>query len=279
MDISPLRIAFYGKGGIGKSTIAAHISSAFALLGKRVLHIGCDPKADSVRPLTSMRIPTVLDMLNSAQIPLFREQVVFPGAFGVSCIEAGGPQAGAGCAGLGIVAMAEELGRLGILAESWDVIVYDVLGDVVCGGFAVPMRKHYVDRVYLVTSSQFMSLYAANNIMKGVARYSTRLPMLGGLIHNHCYSDEDARFVSAFAERTNSKLTGALTESASIRHADRCRSTVHSIEPGGEEAKAFNKLADRILGQGACTCPTPMEDDALESFYIQAMETEGKNFA
>ena len=168
-----LRIAFYGKGGIGKSTVAAHLSAAFARTGKRVLHIGCDPKADSTRCLTSGRIPTVLETLGRSEELLAREQLVFPGAFGVSCVEAGGPQAGAGCAGLGITAMADELNRLGILEEPWDVVVYDVLGDVVCGGFAVPMRKHFVDRVYLITSADFMALYAANNIMQ-IGRASCR---------------------------------------------------------------------------------------------------------
>ena len=178
-----LRIAFYGKGGIGKSTVAAHLSAAFARTGKRVLHIGCDPKADSTRCLTSGRIPTVLETLGRSEELLAREQLVFPGAFGVSCVEAGGPQAGAGCAGLGITAMADELNRLGILEEPWDVVVYDVLGDVVCGGFAVPMRKHFVDRVYLITSADFMALYAANNIMRGVARYSGAAPLLGYPAH------------------------------------------------------------------------------------------------
>lgn len=175
-----LRIAFYGKGGIGKSTVAAHLSAAFARTGKRVLHIGCDPKADSTRCLTSGRIPTVLETLGRSG------GASSPGAAclsrGVRRLLCGGRRSPGrrGCAGLGITAMADELNRLGILEEPWDVVVYDVLGDVVCGGFAVPMRKHFVDRVYLITSADFMALYAANNIMRGVARYSGAAPLLGG---------------------------------------------------------------------------------------------------
>ena len=152
-----MNLAFYGKGGIGKSTIASNISAALALSGKRVLHIGCDPKADSTRPLTQKKIPTVLNQLNTLAEDVRREDLVFPGKCGVSCIEAGGPQAGLGCAGMGITAMEETLRRLGILEEEWDTVVYDVLGDVVCGGFSVPMRKGFADRVYVVTSADYMS--------------------------------------------------------------------------------------------------------------------------
>ena len=178
------RIAFYGKGGIGKSTIASNISALLAMQGKKVLHIGCDPKADSTRLLCKKRIRTVLEVLEEKENPE-REELIHRTESGVWCVESGGPEAGSGCAGLGIVTAMRELERLGILEEEWDAVVYDVLGDVVCGGFSVPMREGYVDKVYIVSSSDFMSLYAANNILKGVARYSDERNLFGGFVFNH----------------------------------------------------------------------------------------------
>lgn len=215
-----LKIAFYGKGGIGKSTISANISASFAKKGYRVLHIGCDPKADSTRTLMQRKIPTVLQQLafkKTVQV----EDIIYEGQYGVQCIEAGGPQAGNGCAGLGITTMMEELERLKVFDEDWDVITYDVLGDVVCGGFSVPMRKHYVDKVYVVTSAEYMALYAANNILKGVRRYSTLgKNMLGGIIHNHCRGDLERETVAEFAKRVQAPIIGEIAESEEIRRWD-----------------------------------------------------------
>lgn len=273
-----LRIAFYGKGGIGKSTVAAHLSAAFARTGKRVLHIGCDPKADSTRCLTSGRIPTVLETLGRSEELLAREQLVFPGAFGVSCVEAGGPQAGAGCAGLGITAMADELNRLGILEEPWDVVVYDVLGDVVCGGFAVPMRKHFVDRVYLITSADFMALYAANNIMRGVARHSGAAPLLGGLIQNRSHGAGEDALVRSFAEQSGTRVVGILPEDRQLRRADYLHTTVHHLEPDGAAAMRFLELAQRLWDTQP-TSPRPLGDEALEAFCRRAAEQEVEGLA
>lgn len=171
------RVAFYGKGGIGKSTIASNVSALLAMQGKKVLHIGCDPKADSTRLLCKERIKTVLEVLEEKDYPE-REDLVYRSESGVWCVESGGPEAGNGCAGMGIITAMKELERIGVLEEDWDVIIYDVLGDVVCGGFSVPMRQGYVDRVYIVSSADFMSLYAANNILKGVVSYSDERNLL-----------------------------------------------------------------------------------------------------
>ena len=152
------RVAFYGKGGIGKSTIASNVSALLAMQGKKVLHIGCDPKADSTRLLCKERIKTVLEVLEENDCPK-REDLVHRSESGVWCVESGGPEAGNGCAGMGIITAMKELERLGVFEEDWDVVIYDVLGDVVCGGFSVPMRQRYVDRVYIVSSADFMSLY------------------------------------------------------------------------------------------------------------------------
>jgi len=184
------RVAFYGKGGIGKSTIASNVSALLAMQGKKVLHIGCDPKADSTRLLCKERIKTVLEVLEEKDYPE-REDLVYRSESGVWCVESGGPEAGNGCAGMGIITAMKELERIGVLEEDWDVIIYDVLGDVVCGGFSVPMRQGYVDRVYIVSSADFMSLYAANNILKGVVSYSDERNLLGGFVFNHIREQEE----------------------------------------------------------------------------------------
>ncbi len=165
-----LKIAIYGKGGIGKSTISSNLSAVFSIKGKKVLHIGCDPKGDSTRNLIGKKIPTVINQLK-LKSELEKEDIIFKGFNGVECIEAGGPDAGKGCAGRGIVTMMEELEDLKVFEEERDIVIYDVLGDVVCGGFAVPMRESYADTIYIVTSSEFMSIYAANNIMKSIKTF------------------------------------------------------------------------------------------------------------
>ena len=270
-----IRIAFYGKGGIGKSTVAANVSAALTLGGRRVLHIGCDPKADSARLLTEMRIPTVLEQLAAKGKAVVREDLVFPGLHGVSCVESGGPQAGKGCAGLGITAMQEELDRLGILEEPWDAVVYDVLGDVVCGGFAVPIRKRYAERVYVVASGEYMALYAANNILRCVRDCSTDgETRLGGLILNRCTDETDIRIGKRFAERTNCSLAAAIPVSREVRACDYRKKCVVSEYPESAAALALNGLVEQILADQGATCPVPMEAGELESFGDSLTELE-----
>ena len=270
-----IRIAFYGKGGIGKSTVAANVSAALTLGGRRVLHIGCDPKADSARLLTEMRIPTVLEQLAAKGKAVVREDLVFPGLHGVSCVESGGPQAGKGCAGLGITAMQEELDRLGILEEPWDAVVYDVLGDVVCGGFAVPIRKRYAERVYVVASGEYMALYAANNILRCVRDCSTDgEARLGGLILNRCTDETDIRIGKRFAERTNCSLAAAIPVSREVRACDYRKKCVVSEYPESAAALALNGLVEQILADQGATCPVPMEAGELESFGDSLTELE-----
>ena len=162
-------IAIYGKGGIGKSTLTANLSAAMALRGERVLQIGCDPKHDSTRLLMhGKRITTVLNYIrDTATLDQKREDILFTGFGGTGCIEAGGPKPGVGCAGRGIITAFELLDRFHI-KENYDVIMYDVLGDVVCGGFAVPIRREYANERFVVTSGEYMSIYAANNILRGI---------------------------------------------------------------------------------------------------------------
>ncbi|MDY2629090.1 MAG: nitrogenase iron protein NifH [Lachnospiraceae bacterium] len=267
--MKPLRIAFYGKGGIGKSTIASNISALFSQKGKKVLHIGCDPKSDSTRILMSGKIPTVLEQLENKEI-LCRKDIIFQSASGVYCVEAGGPEAGSGCAGLGITTAMEELSRTGIFEEPWDIIVYDVLGDVVCGGFSVPMRQHFVDKVFIISSSGFMSLYAANNIFKGIRRYSREdNSLFGGMILNHIKTDSDIKIVNSFMQKTNTRALTWLEESPHIQFADFKKKLFVQEFPDSANTIRLKNTVEQIENLKNCPCPVPMNSVEMELFGDQ----------
>ena len=171
-----VKIAIYGKGGIGKSTTTSNLSAALSELGYRVMQIGCDPKSDSVKNLMGGRkIPTVLDKLRESVSDVALKDIVFEGFGGVLCVEAGGPTPGIGCAGRGIITAFEKLEELDAYEiYKPDIVLYDVLGDVVCGGFAMPIRQGYADHVFIVTSGEMMALYAASNIAQAVKNFGSR---------------------------------------------------------------------------------------------------------
>lgn len=272
-----MRIAFYGKGGIGKSTIAANVSSICAAAGKKVLHIGCDPKADSTRLLVKERIPTVLEMAERKGGDLRREDILFEGKNGVFCLEAGGPQAGIGCAGLGISTAMKELERLEILSQQWDLIVYDVLGDVVCGGFSVPMRKHYVDKVIIVTSADYMSLYAANNILQGALRYSDEKNcLIEGLVLNHIKNENEKKIGALFSEYTKVPYAAIVQESKEMKIADYQELLFTELFPDGANTRELYQLVKQILKESEkeryAGSPRAMTRDELERFRDQIFE-------
>ena len=275
------RVAFYGKGGIGKSTIASNVSALLAMQGKKVLHIGCDPKADSTRLLCKERIKTVLEVLEEKDYPE-RDDLVYRSESGVWCVESGGPEAGNGCAGMGIITAMKELERLGVLEEDWDVIIYDVLGDVVCGGFSVPMRQGYVDRVYIVSSADFMSLYAANNILKGVVSYSDERNLLGGLVFNHIREQEEECIAEEFTSRVKGKMAAIIRESKELKLADFRKEiyTQNMSASDSENWKAFCRLSENIcrtdersvsISQNKAeeALPIPLNVDEIEKFGME----------
>ena len=260
------KIAFYGKGGIGKSTTASNVSAAFAEMGRRVCQIGCDPKNDSTRLLLG-RIckETVLDIEREKKGTAQLSDIVHTGWHDIKCIEAGGPDPGVGCAGRGIIVALERLKTLHAI-EDEDIVLYDVLGDVVCGGFAVPIREGYATEIYIVSSGELMSLYAANNIAKGVARFAARGSVrLGGIIGNSRNVAREEELLTAFAERLNTRLIAFVPRAQVVHAAEIRRKTVIEYAPEDAQAEIYRALARAIETNDRLSVPQSMEFEELEA--------------
>ncbi len=243
------KLAIYGKGGIGKSTTVSNISAALAMRGLKVMQIGCDPKADSTRNLTQGRkIPTVLDVLRqSDKIQL--EDIVTKGDLDVLCVEAGGPVPGVGCAGRGIITAFEKLEELNAYKiYQPDIVIYDVLGDVVCGGFAMPIRGGYADNVCIVTSGEMMSLYAANNIAYAVKNFGGRgYALLKGLIYNAKNIDNEDRLVSDAAAEIETGIIYKIPRDPVVQRAEDEGKTVVYRFPECDMAKHYINLSKLLF--------------------------------
>ena len=262
-----MEIAIYGKGGIGKSTISANLSAALALEGRRVLQIGCDPKHDSTRLLHhGQQIETVLNyLLVTAPENQDAHAVLTEGFGGVGCIEAGGPKPGMGCAGRGILTAFEFLNRFQ-LKEQYDEVIYDVLGDVVCGGFAVPVRKQYANAVFLVTSGEFMALYAANNILQGIRNLDENEMRIAGVIFNSRNIAGEAERVRAFAEAVDLPVYAEIPRSDAFAAAEREAITVLESDRNSSEASVFVRLARDILKGLPLFSANPLSEEEMEQF-------------
>ena len=272
------QIAIYGKGGIGKSTISANLCMALREQGLRVMQVGCDPKRDSTRSLSRGRlIPTVLETyrehlrMGRDEYAIALEDIVFEGHQGVYCVESGGPEPGIGCAGRGVLTAINILRDLKAFdTYDVDVVVYDVLGDVVCGGFAQPIRQGYAREIYLLCSGAFMSIYAANNIAKAIRRLSRRGETgLAGVI---CNSSGDEQFekkvLADFAQALGSKLVHVVPRSPVIQSCEVESRTVLEHSPQSKEAEVFRELAQRVMDNERPVTPTPVEELAeLEVLY------------
>lgn len=255
-------IAIYGKGGIGKSTIVANIAAAYSEHHK-VLVIGCDPKADTTRTLFGSRLPTILNILKENK-QAQAQDVVFNGYNQVMCVESGGPEPGVGCAGRGVIVAMSLLERLDVFGEDLELIIYDVLGDVVCGGFAVPLREDYADEVYIVTSGEYMALYAANNISKGIQKLKSNL---GGIICNCRGVEREEEIVEDFAQKIGSKVIGIIPRSELVLKSEYDAKTVLEKFPESDQAEDYRKLAQAIWENTDFSIPSPLGVDEFDQFF------------
>ncbi len=245
-----IRIAVYGKGGIGKSTTVSNVAVALAEKGMKVMQIGCDPKADSTILLRhGKEASTVLDLYNKKRQDLKLEDMVQIGYGGVVCVEAGGPAPGLGCAGRGIITALEKLQETGAY-ETYkpDIVFYDVLGDVVCGGFSMPMRKGYADKVFIITSGENMAIHAGANIAMAVENFRNRgYASLGGIILNRRNVPREEEKVQELAEDFHTKVIGTLSRSELVQEAEVLGKTLLEVYPDSEMAEEYRTLVEQIL--------------------------------
>ena len=267
------QIAIYGKGGIGKSTTTQNTVVALAEMGRKITIVGCDPKADSTRLiLNSKAQTTVMDLARERGTveDLELEDVLVEGYLGVRCAESGGPEPGVGCAGRGVITAINFLEENGAYTEDTDYVFYDVLGDVVCGGFAMPIRENKAKEIYIVASGEMMAMYAANNISKGILKYATTGTVrLGGLICNSRQTDKELELMEALAKKINTQLIHFIPRENEVQRAELRKQTVIQYNPTHPQADEYRALAKKIENNKMMTIPTPIEMEELESLLME----------
>jgi nitrogenase iron protein NifH len=265
------QVAIYGKGGIGKSTTTQNLNAGLGEMGKKIMIVGCDPKADSTRLiLGGLHQKTVLDTLREEGDDIELDLVLKEGFQHIRCVESGGPEPGVGCAGRGIITSIGLLERLGAYTDDLDYVFYDVLGDVVCGGFAMPIREGKAREIYIVCSGEMMALYAANNISKGIQKYAnTGGVRLGGLICNSRNVDGEADLVESVAKELGTQMIYFVPRDNMVQRAEIHKQTVIQFDPASNQADEYRKLAERIDGNDMFVVPKPMNQDRLEALLIE----------
>jgi nitrogenase iron protein NifH len=267
------KIAIYGKGGIGKSTTTQNTVAGLVEMGRRVMVVGCDPKADSTRLLLGgLSQKTVLDTLRLEGEDVELEDIRRKGFKGVVCVESGGPEPGVGCAGRGIITSINLLEQLGAYAEDekLDYAFYDVLGDVVCGGFAMPIREGKAQEIYIVVSGEMMAMYAANNICKGIVKFAEAGGVrLGGLICNSRNVDNERQMIEALARTLGTQMIHFVPRDNMVQRAEINRKTVIEFDPAHSQADEYRTLANKIENNEMFVVPKPMHTDDLEKLLIE----------
>ena len=265
------QIAIYGKGGIGKSTTTQNLTAGLSELGKKIMIVGCDPKADATRLLLGgLAQKIVLDTLREEgevdDLDLIRKT----GFGGIKCVESGGPEPGVGCAGRGIITSIGMLEELGAYDEDLDYVFYDVLGDVVCGGFAMPIREGKAQEIYIVASGEMMALYAANNICKGIQKYALNGGVrLGGIICNSRRVDREEELLRAFANELGSQLIYFVPRDNEVQRAEIKKKTVIEHNPDHPQAQEYRNLAQAIEDNKKLVIPKPMTQERLEEILFE----------
>jgi nitrogenase iron protein NifH len=272
MEVKMRKVAIYGKGGIGKSTTTQNTVAGLVELGRKIMVVGCDPKADSTRLLLGgLAQKSVLDSLREEGEDVELEDIRKLGYGGTWCVESGGPEPGVGCAGRGIITSINMLESLGAYEESeeLDYAFYDVLGDVVCGGFAMPIRDGKAEEIYIVVSGEMMAMYAANNISKGIVKFAASGSVrLGGLICNSRAVDNEAEMIEKFAEKLGTKMIHFVPRHNDVQRAEINRKTVIEWKPEVPQADVYRGLAKAIDENEDFVIPTPMEIEVLEELLM-----------
>ncbi len=274
VEKKPMRkVAIYGKGGIGKSTTTQNTVAALAEMGKKVMVVGCDPKADSTRLLLGgLAQRSVLDTLREEGEDVELDDIRSGGFCNSLCVESGGPEPGVGCAGRGIITSINMLEQLGAYDEEneLDYVFYDVLGDVVCGGFAMPIREGKAEEIYIVCSGEMMAMYAANNICKGILKFAeTGVVRLGGLICNSRNVDNEAQMIKKFAEKLGTQMIHFVPRDNDVQRAEINRKTVIEWNPEVKQAGEYRSLARAIDSNKLFVVPKPLTIPELEALLME----------
>ncbi|MDT3425790.1 nitrogenase iron protein NifH [Paenibacillus forsythiae] len=263
------KIAIYGKGGIGKSTTQQNTAAAMAYYhGKKIFIHGCDPKADSTRMiLGGMNQKTLMDMLrDDGAENITTEKVVKAGYLDIQCVESGGPEPGVGCAGRGVITAIDLMEANGAYTDDLDFVFFDVLGDVVCGGFAMPIRDGKAQEVYIVASGEMMAIYAANNICKGLVKYAKQSGVrLGGIICNSRNVDKEREFLEEFTAAIGTQMIHFMPRNNIVQKAEFNKKTVVEFDPEHEQAHEYGELARKIIENEMFVIPKPLSMDQLEA--------------
>lgn len=265
------QVAIYGKGGIGKSTTTQNLTAGLAEMGKKVMVVGCDPKADSTRLLLGgLAQRTVLDTLREEGEDVDLSTIMKTGFGNIKCVESGGPEPGVGCAGRGIITSINMLEQLGAYEDDLDYVFYDVLGDVVCGGFAMPIREGKAKEIYIVASGEMMAMYAANNISKGISKFANSGGVrLGGIICNSRKVENEKELLEAFAKELGTQLIYFVPRSHEVQKAEINKQTVIQFNPQDEQADEYRALAKAIDGNDMFVIPKPMKQEKLEAILME----------